>query len=356
MIVLALLLTAPAYWPALNARSPQASYGEAASALGDGINLRSPKKECPCIDNLTHCPCDGVGAPSWFPPTKPLEVGHEDSKAHRRTSSPGRIKQPSGPGTTPARISQDTPRVPQESGLPPTTPDFSQRGTPSSGSWFTSASVKLKLAPLRMTLDVEPGGTFDADRLNTFGSPVSPPGSGGGGGIPPGPVPVPPPPGPTSTKPGSLWGDGNDSDGSDAPFLIGPEVAVPLKEDVTEWAFLRWLPDSSSLTLYGHVLVGDLEIFDTTVDVELYGLGLGLAVPLLRADPLGVALIFAAGPGFLRTDLGDTAGVQAATGLQVTLGLTRGLSFVASMDLLGFFAPDVRAWGPVANLGLSLAW
>jgi hypothetical protein len=116
------------------------------------------------------------------------------------------------------------------------------------------------------------------------------------------------------------------------------------------------MPAGSSLALYGHVLVGEMEVYGAAVDVELFGLGLGLTVPLLSEEPFGAALLFGAGPGFLRTDLGDTVGVQTSAGIQGTLGLTRGLALVSVLEVVGFFATDARAWGPALSMGLSISW
>lgn len=206
-----------------------------------------------------------------------------------------------------------------------------------------------------MTLQVESGGTFDADLLSPAGSPISSGGGGGYGGIPGGSVPdpgAPPPP----TKPSWLGSDSDEADDTDTPFLMGPELAIPLKGDVTEWSLFRWLPEHSGLNLYGHILVGELEIFEDTLDIELYGVGLGLTAPLLTANPFLVSATTGLGVGFLRTDIGDTAGLEASIGLQGVLFFTKNLSLVVGVEYMGFFASEVTASGPAANLGLNLSW
>src|SRR5262245_32393263 len=95
----------------------QAEYG-GASAPSDGVSLKSPKPDCPCSDHLTACPCDGIGAPSWFPTRKPLELGRE------QPIGPGRAISRSHPDGLPGRSTisnlQD-PRRAEESPLPPIT-------------------------------------------------------------------------------------------------------------------------------------------------------------------------------------------------------------------------------------------
>jgi hypothetical protein len=137
---------------------------------------------------------------------------------------------------------------------------------------------------------------------------------------------------------------------------MGPELTFPLKGDVTEWESFRWLPEHSGLSLYGHLLLGQMEIFDDTIDVEFYGVGLGLAIPILKADPFVLSLTTGLGAAFLRTDIGDTAGLEASVGLQGALFFTKNLSLVVSVEYMGFFAAEARASGPAANLGLNLSW
>ena len=155
-----------------------------------------------------------------------------------------------------------------------------------------------------------------------------------------------------------LGGDGGSGtvDDSDSPFLVGPELAYPLKEDVSEWGLLEWLPEGSALRIYGRALYGEMEVFQFETDLEIYSLGLGLSIPVVTASPFSLAATMSAGPSWLRTDFGNVMGLDAGVGLAGRLALGRSLGLTASVEETGFFAEDVSALGPALSFGFDLSW
>lgn len=224
-------------------------------------------------------------------------------------------------------------------------------------------TLTLQVSALTTNIRVGSGSLFSANVLNTQGSQIADPTSGGGIVPQPGDPQDPPPPPNPGTKlqdpaAKSILGGGgsDDADDSDTPLLVGPELAMPLKADVTEWRVLRWLPESTSLSLYGHALFGEMKIFNSSIDVSLYGLGPRFGLPFVREPWLRIDGLVSAGLAFLHTDIGDTAGLDFATGLGAQLNIVGTLSFLASLEYRGYFAPDVDAHGPSFNFGLNLGW
>ncbi len=162
---------------------------------------------------------------------------------------------------------------------------------------------------------------------------------------------------PIATKPG-LFGDGGSGgeEDSDRPILYGPDLDFLLLRDVTGWGPVRWLPESTSLHLYARALFGQFEVFDVESDLELYSAGLRLSIPLARADLVSVAAAVSAGPGFMRTDIGEAAGFESSAGLQGEFFITRRLSLLASIDASVFVSDGFFSWGPGFNAGLNIAW
>jgi hypothetical protein len=161
-----------------------------------------------------------------------------------------------------------------------------------------------------------------------------------------------------STKP-ALFGGGGGSGSvtsSDAPFLYGPELDLVVASDLAAWTSTRWLPDGTSLRLYGRALFGTLEVFDTPTDLQLYGLGPRLSVPLLRASSFQGAVTVSAGPAFLRTGIGDALGFDGGIGLRVEQFFGPAFSLVGSVEANLYFSENVTAFGPVVNLGFNLSW
>lgn len=235
---------------------------------------------------------------------------------------------------------------------PPPAPRF-REDFPARGTQTVPLELTLRFHTYTTRMKTGGGSTFDLDPLTTTGTPIGPPPPTGTPFVP-GPPGSPPPP-PPVTK--SVFGDGGaeDADNSSSPYLMGPELGVPLKTDVSEWDALRWLPEGSGLSLYAHVLFGDMLAFDQAFEVTLYGAGPRLGIPLL-AGALSADLRCSAGPAFLSSDLGDTAGADVAAGAGARLRLVGTLSLVASAEYRGFFAPDLRAYGPSFNLGVDWDW
>ncbi len=191
------------------------------------------------------------------------------------------------------------------------------------------------------------------------GAASTPPAAGGGGGsvTPPPPSPTPGPTrlaATTSSSPQTSAGLGDED--SDAPLMAGPELSVPLSPDLSRWSALGWVPAGTSLGFSARALFGTIEVFETRADAELYGLGLGLRVPLLRWGGFQTEAGFFGGPGYLHTDFGDAWGFNGGAGLHLSLGLVKGCAVAASVEAEWFEGDGVSAWGPSVNLGLNLGW
>jgi len=161
-----------------------------------------------------------------------------------------------------------------------------------------------------------------------------------------------------STKSGVFGGGGSDSrsDGVDAPFLYGSDLDYIAVPDLTVYAPTAWLPEESSFHLYGRALFGSLQIADLRTDLQLYGIGPRLGVPVVRWGGLELDCSLSAGPAFLHTGVGDAVGFDGGIGLRVSQFFTRALSFVAELEANYFQSGNVRAFGPVVNLGFNLSW
>jgi hypothetical protein len=160
---------------------------------------------------------------------------------------------------------------------------------------------------------------------------------------------------PIITKPGFSAGSDGVED-SDHPPLYGPDFSFELKHDITGWRPVSWMPAPTSLSLYARALFGEFEVFDQDSDLELYSVGLRLSIHLLRARDFALAAHLSTGPAWLRTDIGDATGMDAAAGLRGELRIAGNLALVAGAELDAFFSENVLAWGPVFQFGLNLLW
>ena len=163
---------------------------------------------------------------------------------------------------------------------------------------------------------------------------------------------------PIITKP-ALFGGGGGSGSvtsSDAPLLYGPELDLIVASDLTAWNSTRWLPDGTSLRLYGRALFGTLEVFDTPTGLQLYGVGPRLSVPLIRTRSLEGAVTVSAGPAFLHTGIGDAVGFDGGIGLRLEQFFAPTFSLVAAVEANLYFSENVTALGPVVNVGFNLSW
>ncbi len=161
---------------------------------------------------------------------------------------------------------------------------------------------------------------------------------------------------PPVTKPDLASEGGSGEVDSDRPLLSGPDVDLVLMSDVSRWDPARWLPESTALHLYARALFGRFEVFEIESNLELYSAGLRMSVPVLEAGPFSIEGAVSAGPGYMRTDIGDAFGLESGAGLQGVLSITRGLSFLASIGANLFLSDDFLSWGPAANAGFNLAW
>jgi hypothetical protein len=161
---------------------------------------------------------------------------------------------------------------------------------------------------------------------------------------------------PIITKSIDSSGVSGDSVESDRPVLYGPDVDLLLARDVTGWEIAGWLPESTSLHLYGRALFGQFEVSDVESDLEMYSAGLRLAVPFLNREFFSLSVTLSSGPGYMRTDIGDAVGLEAGAGLQGGLFLSRRVCLMAMADVNAFLSGDFFSWGPGINVGLNVAW
>ncbi len=155
----------------------------------------------------------------------------------------------------------------------------------------------------------------------------------------------------------SLFGSGSGTvTNTDAPFLYGPDVDLLLEPDVTAWRPMRWMPDETSLHLYGRVLFGSFEVFDTPASLQLYSVGPRLEVPVLGSGSFRLGATVAAGPAFLHTGIGDAVGFDGGVGLRAEHVFSPGFSFVAAVEANLYASGNVALFGPAVNLGFNLSW
>ena len=143
---------------------------------------------------------------------------------------------------------------------------------------------------------------------------------------------------------------------SDRPVLYGPDLNLVLSRDVSEWGPARWLPESTALHLYGRALFGRFEVYGIDSDLEHYSAGLRLAVPLFERPPFALGAEASSGPGLMRTDLGDAAGVESGVGMHAVVSLGGGLSLRCAASASLFVSEDLFSWGPGAHVGFDLSW
>lgn len=191
------------------------------------------------------------------------------------------------------------------------------------------------LASLQFHVDIPPGSTVTG---NTRRDPII-------GGTKP-------------SKTGVFGSSGSDSpsDGNDAPFLYGTDLDYVAVPDLTLYSPTAWLPAETSFHLYGRALFGTLQIADLSTDLQLYGIGPRLGLPIARWGALDVDCTVSAGPAFLHTGVGDAVGFDGGVGLRFSQFFTRSFTFIAELEANYFQSSNVRAYGPVVNLGFNLSW
>lgn len=160
------------------------------------------------------------------------------------------------------------------------------------------------------------------------------------------------------SKSGTFGGGGSDSpsDGNDVPFLYGTDLDYVAAPDLSLYGPTAWLPEQTSFHFYGRALFGTLQIADLRTDLQLYGIGPRLGLPLARWGGLELDATLSAGPAFLHTGVGDAVGFDGGVGLRISQFFTRSFSFIAELEANYFQSGNVRAYGPLVNLGFNLSW
>ncbi len=138
---------------------------------------------------------------------------------------------------------------------------------------------------------------------------------------------------------------------SAAPALYGPDLDLELGPDAVEW-----LPQPLALHVYARTLAGEIDILGIEGDMQLHSAGIRLSRPLLSHEEFSLAAHASAGPGWLRSDIGDATGLDFAAGAQAGYRLSPGLSLLASLDAQGFASDGIFGWGPAFHLGLNFGW
>ncbi|MBI3854798.1 MAG: hypothetical protein HY293_03810 [Planctomycetes bacterium] len=178
--------------------------------------------------------------------------------------------------------------------------------------------------------------------------------------VPPPPPPPPPPPDPDPPPPSKpLFSSSSGSTGvsdSDTPLMTGPEIDVPLMDSLDQWRALRWLPEGSAFHLFGRIQFGTLQLFGRSTSLEMYVLGGRVTLPFHRTDTFELNASVSAGPGFVRTRIGDATGFDGSLGANAEQKLGAGVSLYASIDAELFLTKGTSAFGPAFNLGLNVGF
>jgi hypothetical protein len=99
-----------------------------------------------------------------------------------------------------------------------------------------------------------------------------------------------------------------------------------------------------------------MELFDEEADVELYGVGARVELPIVEWGRLRLAGLVSAGPAILDTDMGEAVGFNGAVGLKLEQGLVGDLSLSVAAEYEVFIADETTASGPALLLGLNVRW
>ncbi len=158
---------------------------------------------------------------------------------------------------------------------------------------------------------------------------------------------------PLPTKPDFLEaGDGSDTpDDTDTTALYGPDLDLAASHDLADW-----IPEFLTVSLFGRALFGEAEICGAETDMAFYAAGLRLAARLFEAGDFRLDTYAAAGPGWLRTELGDASGIDTALGLRADWNLTESLGLSGGVEFNGFFSDDLLGHGIAVTVGPHLRW
>ena len=139
---------------------------------------------------------------------------------------------------------------------------------------------------------------------------------------------------------------------------MGPQIAVPLEGDMSEWEWLRFTPKKTALHLYGRAQFGEGEMFNEDFKVAVYGVGLKVLVPLLGSEQSTFRLngTVSAGPALMDTNFGEAFGFEPALGGSLDTFLSDGLSFTVGASYYAFITKDAVYEGPAFEAGLLLTF
>lgn len=182
-----------------------------------------------------------------------------------------------------------------------------------------------------------------------------------GSGDPPPPPPPPPPggdgdplPPPPPSKPMFVSGSGVSD--SDTPLISGPELDFTVLDGIDQYRSFRWLPEGTSLSLYGRIQFGTLELFGQRTNLQMYSVGPRLALPFHRTETLEISAAVFAGAGFIRTGMGDATGFDGGVGVTAEQKLSDGVSLYGAVDAELFVTKGSSAFGPAFNVGLRMGF
>jgi len=181
-------------------------------------------------------------------------------------------------------------------------------------------------------------------------------------GDPPPPQPPPPPPNgdpdpqppPPPSKPFLVSGSGVSD--SDTPLISGPELDFTVLDGIDQYRNFRWLPEGTSLSVYGRIQFGTLELFGKRTNLQMYSVGPRLALPFHRTESLEISAAVFAGAGFIRTGIGDATGFDGGVGVTAEQKLGAGVSLYGAIDAELFVTKGSSAFGPAFNVGIRMGF
>ena len=175
---------------------------------------------------------------------------------------------------------------------------------------------------------------------------------------------------PYNSRPGTLFAGGSSSGtplifgGADSgeetdsgsAFLIGPELSMPIKDDLSTVDGFGWLPEKSQAFGYGKFLFGEMDVYENDSNVYLFSAGVGVRMPIITESYFGLDGIVSAGPSYLDTDFGSALGLEAQAGVGTSIRLIADLFLTGSVGISVYASENIYSWGPTFNVGLSASW
>ena len=84
---------------------------------------------------------------------------------------------------------------------------------------------------------------------------------------------------------------------------------------------------------------------------------MNVPIPLdLSLEGVGINIYGFAGQGWLRTDFGDSTGLDTGAGFQTVWQISSGLSLSLSIEARGYYSENVRGTGYGIVPGLNIVW